>query len=298
MQLKGLGTFCLWRSCYDFFEVIVLTVQSFIFLVLLCCSVVQASERRYQIPNEDFELQKVIAQRLESAFDDETSLFMVVVCNGQRYTGVCDIRQEKICSVWTAFPTYEKTQMIMTIMDYLKNEALRGYVKRSLCRPQTDFSKELQCVGGSLSKLRYKRCVFFSQSLRVFFAHVCSGLERKGKIGWGGFGTPLTDAVLHRLELPSGQLLRFSIQDKTSALLEMVCAKKDDPIRVFVALPGFGVMRGCAVPRDECDEPIKEHVLAPECFLAQKIRALIDDMRDLYPFDEKTWKTCLNYKEV
>ena len=230
------------------------------------------------------DLERMVKRELDDALADQNSVWVMIVCGGQRYAGLYDVGEEKVS--WTLSGGANGARaLIMPMMDYLKNEALRGYEKRLLCSPQRDFSKELDCVGGSLNTPRYKRCAFFSRCLRVFLTIFCPKLKGKGKVVWGDCGKRLTREVLRRLEPPCGQCLRFIFQEKEKALSEVFSAKESDPIKVFMTLPGFGVVKGCFVPRPP--EFKEGGVLPSEYFLHHKINAMKDTLRARYPFDKE-----------
>ena len=267
--------------------------KSFIFFILLCGCVVQAAENSCQ-SQEDEELLCRVAHRLEFAFEDQSSVWVMVVRGGQWYTGVYDVAEEKVCLRCDLINNGVGDRIILPVMDYLQHEALRGYKSRRGCPPQTDFSKEFECIGGALNEQLYQRSVFCSESLRLFLTRFCSKIEAKGKAGGGDFGQRMTDAVLRSLEPPVGQWLSFVIVDEQSALSEMFFSKESDPIKVFMPIPGFGVLRGCAVSRETY--PLqKESAFSQKSFYAHKINAVLKGMIERYPFDEETLKKCLNY---
>ena len=269
-----------------------------IFFTLLCCSVRCASGKYSLVTVEADELKCETTQVFESALENKTSVFVVVIRAGERYTGLYDIREEKNRLYWRPPGTDQVGRyMIMPVMDALKNEALRGYEQRHFCGPQKDFSKEFQCTGGALT-WRYKRSVFFSEGIRRFLTLWCSKLQEKGKVSWPHYGRRLTDDVLQSLEPPVGWWLSFIMQDRADAVAEVIAGQEDDPIKVFMTLPGLGVVKGVAVRRESW-MPAKETIFSAKSFLSHKIDAVQDSMRAFYPYDEETWKaSCLNYCEA
>ena len=278
-----------------------MTKKDLIFLVLLSCVVGHASVKYNHlieegvVPMEEYDaLQCRVRHMLEGALGDQTSVWVVLLSCGERYTASYDVSEECCGWLWRNSRAGKEVRMIFPMMDYIKHEVLRGYENHRLCEQQTDFSEEFKCVGGSLDKARYQRCVFFSKNLREFFTLLCPRLQQKGKVTWDSCGKRLVDVVLQSVEPPLCNRLSFVVQDKESALSEILSAKKEDAMKVFMTLPGFGVVKGCAVPRESL--PYRETVLSPHCFFVHKINAVIDAMSAHYPFDEEVWKTCINYR--
>ena len=267
--------------------------RSLIFAVFLSCSVMQSAERVHLLADVDA-LESNIKRGFKRALDSQTSVWVMVVRNGKRYTGLYDLRGENNQWGWTMPSCRYASSMVMPVMDALKNEALRGYEQRRFSGPQKDFSKELECVGGALDQVRYKRCVFFSQSIRRFLTLWCSKLQKKGKVSWDHCGKRMTDDVLQSLEPSADEFLRFFIQDKRDAVDEVLAAKEGDPIKVFMTLSNLGVVKGCLVSRQH--GALEEETLcSPGCFLFHKVCAITDRMVERYPYNEEKWKRCLNY---
>ena len=282
------------RLMYPLLEAVVFN-RSLIFSVLFFCSVVHSAAKYHQISDEGDAPGLTIQQRLKSALSDQTSVFVIVVRKGKIFAGLYDISKEKNHLSWRLPADGKIVDMIMPAMDTFKNEALKGYKKRRFCEPRKDFSKEFECVGGAVDKLRYKRCVFFSRGLGHFLTCGCGRLKRKNKVIWDRCGQPITNNVLLSLHLPETERWSFIIQGSRDSVAEMRAAKEGDPIKVFVTLPGFGVVKGCPVPYEHWIPGCETILPSRECFLYHKVRAVGGSMRMRYPYDADQYKTCLNY---
>ena len=258
--------------------------QILAFFLFLFCIVGHSCEKEPLLPD--------VMTGFERALAAKTYVWVMVVREGARYTASYDVSEETMAEEYVP-ACGEKIQIILPVMYFLKNDALKGYEKRRFCPQQTDFSKELECVGGAVERWRYKRCDFFSLGLRSFLTLFAPKIEQKGKVCWDECGQHMTGGILQRFAPPEGQFLRFVIQDVRDAVAEVRAAKEGDPIKVFMTLPGFGVVKG--VPASASEE-LTEVRLSEKCFLRHKMSSgFLDTMRVRYSYDAYKWKRCLNY---
>ena len=233
-----------------------------------------------------------LIQTVDQALSDKDSLWVLIVNKGKVHSALYDIRDTK--TTWSLIETEGPgirifdplwglsretvTVMLSPVLDTLQNHALCGYKKKRFKRMQRDFSAEMDVIGRSLNPKHYKRQPFFSVILRKFFTKRCPDLLKNDLEIGGGFGQPITAALLQQLTPDKDHLLQFSLEKKQNFIDEVSRAKESDPIKVFMPLPGFDVLRGAPIKR-RCWH---SEEISNKCFFYHKIRALGNAFCDLY----------------
>lgn len=264
-----------------------------LFGVVLCCFVCCASERQALLLDEHYRLS--VCEKIKRVLSDKTSLWVMVVYQGKRYTALYDVSEETNRCVWNA-PLQGRVKMIMPVMDALQNEALAGYTQRFF-KNMAGLPLEVQVADDSGLAQFYKRCDFFSQVTREFFVHSCARLHKKGKVTRDLFGYFMTEEVLRCLSPSGGKRLRFFIKDAEEAADAIVAKKPSDNIKVFMPLPSVGVVAGFLETSCFWRPKIEETHLTQKNLLCKKMQTMSQEMAKFYPYCPEQWKSCLNYEE-
>ena len=258
------------------------------FLVLFCF--MGFSSEREPLLLSDPGAEVCLQAKLQDALTDETSLWLMIVHKGKRYTVSYDVHDEINRWVWT-INGKRFVPMILPVVEYLQVCSLKGCVRKPFCEEQKVLCVKLPVTDRFVGVENFKNVSFTQGCIQRFLMYSCPKLHEKNCAQSDGFGCAMTQKVLQSIQPSRGKYLRLLLETPEQAVERIVSAKIRDTARFFMPIPGVGVLTGCAEAPGSWQKSVPEKNLLEE----RKV-ALVDQMCQLYPFCPERWKLCLNYE--
>lgn len=264
------------------------------FCAFLFCAVSWAAEDECVLTG-GASVSTAMLRKIKGVMGDKKSLWVMIMREGQMYTASYDMRGET--HRWSWLDSRGLSFMIMPVIEYLQNEAMRGYKRCSLWREAPGgFSSELTEIGSSLNPRLYDRCAFSSLCFRLLLLYSCPRLHDRNKVQRDAFGRFMTKDVLRSLTPGDDEVLQFFLLLEMEEFVNAVSdAKQSGVTKVFMPIPNVGVVVGGVVPK--ADNLRSDKVVSRDSFLYHKMDEVLSAMMKKYPYTRKAWTCCLNYEE-